>query len=61
MARYCVRERWSQISIVLVYSSEFLIQVCRKLPFVIPNAAVKQSAKVLGPLVFIPKPKELQL
>ncbi len=28
-------------------SHEVLIQVCRKLPFVIPTAGVKQSAKVL--------------
>ncbi len=43
----------TQISIDLVCSSEFLIQVCRKLPifYVTPTAAVKQSAKVLGPLV----------
>ncbi len=40
----------TQISIDLVCSSEFLIQVCRKWP-VILTAAVKQSAKVLGPLV----------
>ena len=32
-------------------SHEFLIEVCRKLPFVIAAAGVKQSAKVLGPLV----------
>ena len=46
---YCVRE--PKISIVLVYSSKFLIQACRKLPFVIPAAGVKQGVKVLGPLV----------
>ncbi len=42
----------TQISIDLVCSSEFLIQVCRKLP-VILTAAVKQGTKVLGPLVLI--------
>ncbi len=42
----------TQISIDLVCSSEILIPVCRKLP-VILTAAVKQSAKVLGPLVYL--------
>ena len=31
-------------------------QVYRELPFVIPKAGVKQSAKVHGPLVFVEIP-----
>ncbi len=44
-----------QISIVLVYSSDFLIQTCRKLPFVVPTAGVKQGAKAHGPRVAVYK------
>ncbi len=49
MVRYCVgvNARFQ----ILVCSSE-LIQVCRKFPFVIPTAVVKQIPKVHGPLVF---------
>ena len=46
-----LRESWPKISIVLVCRSEFLRQVCRKLPFAIPTAVVKQRSKVHGPLV----------
>ena len=42
-----------KFSIILVYSSEFLIQVSRKLPFVIPTIVVKQRAKVHEPLVIV--------
>ena len=38
-----------------------LIQVCRKLPFVIPTASVKQRAKVLGLLVCKSPPKFITL
>ena len=31
------------------------MQVCKKLPFVIPTAVVKQSTKVHGPLVILNK------
>ncbi len=41
-----------RISVILVCSSVFLIQVCRELPFVMPTAVVKQITKVHGPLVF---------
>ena len=52
MVMYCMIAREPIISIVLVYSSDFLIQVCRKLLFVLPAEGVKQSAKVLGSLFF---------
>ena len=50
MVGYCVRV--SPKFHFLVCSSEFWIQVCRKLPFYITTAAVKQIDKIQGPLAF---------
>ncbi len=50
-------ESYPKISIVLVRSNEFLIQIsgqiCRKFPIVMPIDVVKQIAKVHGHLVCV--------
>ncbi len=58
-------EGWPKISIVLVYSSGFLIQICRKLPFVMPTAGVKQRPRsmhlLLALLDYVSRGHEIEI
>ncbi len=49
MLRYCVRVKDFECFSL----QQFLIYVCRKLPFFIPTAVVNQKAKVHGSLCFL--------